>query len=116
MEKKRKTIKIGNDEVSEDLFTKIHGYAVAEFKKQLVEDVVKKEFQCSACKVHPQKLQFTFFATQVPSQGIFTNKKVGNRTTQYTTFKTDMIKVILVLSISNSFTNKNTQGRKFSAV
>ena len=59
MEKKRKTIKIGNDEVSEDLFTKIHGYGVAEFKKQLVEDVVKKEFQCSACKVHPQKLKFT---------------------------------------------------------
>ena len=57
-----------------------------------------------------------FFATQFPSQEIFTNKKVGNRTTQYTTFKTDMIKVILVLSISNSFTNKNTQGRKFSAV
>ena len=54
MEKKRKTIKIGNDEVSEDLFTKIHGYAVAEFKKQLVEDVVKKEFQCSACKVLQQ--------------------------------------------------------------
>merc|ERR1712008_270132 len=52
--KNKKTIKIGNDEVSEDLFTKIHGYAVAEFKKQLVEDVVKKEFQCSACKGWPR--------------------------------------------------------------
>ena len=50
MEREKKTIKIGNDEVSEDLFTKIHGFALADFKKQLVKDVVKKEFQCSACK------------------------------------------------------------------
>ena len=32
--------------------------------------------------------------------------------TQYTTFKTDIIKVVLVFSISNFFINKNSQGRK----
>ena len=35
--------------------------------------------------------------------------------TQDTTFKTDIIKVVLVFSISNFFTNKNSQGRKLSA-
>ena len=38
------------------------------------------------------------------------------KATQYTTFKTDIIKVVLVFSISNFFTNKNSQGRKLSAV
>ena len=38
------------------------------------------------------------------------------KTTQYTTFKTDMIKVVSVFSISNLFTNKNSQGRKLRAV
>ena len=38
------------------------------------------------------------------------------KTTQYTTFKTDIIKVVLVFSISNFFTNKNFQGRKLCAV
>ena len=38
------------------------------------------------------------------------------KTTKYTTFKTDLIKVVLVFSISNFFTNKNSQGRKLSAV
>ena len=32
----------------------------------------------------------------------------------YSTFKTDMIRVVLVLSISNFFTSKNSQGRKLS--
>ena len=39
-----------------------------------------------------------------------------NKIIQYTTFKTDMIKVFLVFSISNFFTNKNSQGRKLSVV
>ena len=34
------------------------------------------------------------------------------KTTKYTTFKTDIIKVVLVFLISNFFTNKNSQGRK----
>ena len=38
------------------------------------------------------------------------------KTTKYTIFKTDIIKVVLVFSISNFFTNKNAQGRKLSAV
>ena len=38
------------------------------------------------------------------------------KTTKYTTFKTDIIKVVLVFSISNFFTNENTQGRKLSTV
>ena len=37
------------------------------------------------------------------------------KTTQYTTFKTDILKVVLVFSISNFFTNKYSQGRKLSA-
>ena len=38
-----------------------------------------------------------FFRTQFPSLGIFINEKVGNRktlTTQYTSFKTDTMKVV----------------------
>ena len=38
------------------------------------------------------------------------------KTTKYTTFKTDIIKVVLAFSISNFFTNENSQGRKLSAV
>ena len=38
------------------------------------------------------------------------------KTTEYTTFKTDIIKVVLVFSISNFFTNKKSQGRKLSVV
>ena len=34
------------------------------------------------------------------------------KTTYYITFKTDMIKVVLVFSFSNLFTNKKSQGRK----
>ena len=61
----------------------------------------------------------TFYRTQFPSLGIFMYKKVGNqkiKTTQRTTFKTDLIKVVLVISISNFFTNKNSQGIKLSVV
>jgi hypothetical protein len=39
-----------------------------------------------------------------------------NKTTRYTTFKTDIIKVAIVFSICNFFTEKNSQGRKLSAV
>ena len=39
-----------------------------------------------------------------------------NKNTQFTTFKTDIIKVVLVFLISNFFTNKNSQGRKLSAI
>ena len=39
-----------------------------------------------------------------------------NKTTKYTTFKADIIKVVLVFSISDFFSNENSQGRKLSAV
>ena len=35
-----------------------------------------------------------------------------NKTTKYTAFKADIIKVVLVFSISNFFNKKNSQGRK----
>ena len=57
--------------------------------------------------------------TQFSSLGIFIRKKVGNRKKldhQVYNFKTDMIKVVLVFSIPNSFANENSQGRKLSAV
>ena len=38
------------------------------------------------------------------------------KTTKYSTFKTDIIKVVLVILISNLFTNENSQGRKLSGV
>ena len=38
------------------------------------------------------------------------------KTTKYTTFKTDIKKVVLVFTISNFFNNENSQGRKLSAV
>ena len=56
------------------------------------------------------------FRTQFPSLGIFINKKSWISKKLRPPFKTDIIKVVLVFSISNFFTNKNSQGRKFSAV
>ena len=38
------------------------------------------------------------------------------KTTQYTTFKTDVLKLVLVFLISNFFTNRNSQGKKLSVV
>ena len=38
------------------------------------------------------------------------------KTTYNTSFKTDIIKVVLVFSISNFYCNKNSRGRKLSAV
>ena len=56
--------------------------------------------------------------TQFPSLGIFVSKKVGNQKTK-TTFIISVLKVVyyvvLVFLKSNSFTNKNSQGRKLSA-
>jgi hypothetical protein len=55
-----------------------------------------------------------FFTNRFSSLKTFVNKKVGilTKPTKYTTFKTDIIKVVLVFSISNFFINKNSQGRK----
>jgi hypothetical protein len=64
-------------------------------------------------------LEGIFFALNfLPWEFLLVKKlEIGKtKTTQYTTFKTDMIKVVLVFSISNFFTNKNSQVRKLSAV
>ena len=64
-------------------------------------------------------LEGIFFRTQFSSLGIFIKKKLEikkTKTTWYTTFKTVIIKVVLVFSISNFFTNENSQGGKLSAV
>ena len=42
----------------------------------------------------------------------FVNKEIGIRKTQYTTFKTDKIKVVLVFTISKFVVKKISQGRK----
>ena len=60
---------------------------------------------------HPLKLNFrkkVFFPHLYICQRLFITKKVRNRrkTTQYSTFKTDIIRVGLVFSISNFFINK----------
>ena len=69
------------------------------------------------------------FKAELPLEGIFfplnflpweflliKKLEIGKtKTTQYTTFKTDIIKVVIVFSISNFFDNKNSQGRKLSA-
>jgi hypothetical protein len=54
---------------------------------------------------------FVIFGTLVKKLEIEKTK-----TTKNTKFKTDIIKVVLVFSISNFFTNENSQGRKLSAV
>ena len=57
--------------------------------------------------------------TQFPSLGIFVSKKYEIEKTK-TTFIISVLKVVylvvLVFSISNFYTNKNSQGTKLSAV
>ena len=60
----------------------------------------------------------TFFANRFPSLRTFVNKKDGiwnnyvSPPSIHTTFKTDVIKVVLVFLISSFFINKKFQGRK----
>jgi hypothetical protein len=70
------------------------------------------------CKAELQ-LEGIFFALNFLPWEFLSVKKLEiekTKTTKYTTFKTDIIKVILVFSISIFFTNENFQGRKLSAV
>ena len=75
--------------------------------------------------------QFSLARAELPLEGIFFTinflpreflliKKLEiekkNKTINHTTFKTDIIKVVLVFLISNFFTNKNFQGRNLSMV
>ena len=54
-----------------------------------------------------------FFREQISFPGKFCwiSKKLSPPST-YSNFKTDIIRVVLVFSISNFFVNKNSQGRK----
>ena len=60
-----------------------------------------------------------FFSHSIFFPGFVLVKKLEikkTKITKDTTFKTDIIKVVLVFSISNFFTNENSQGRKLSAI
>ena len=61
---------------------------------------------------------FFFSLNFLPWEFLLVKKLEINKTktTLYTTFKTDIIKVVLVFPISNFFTNKKSQGRKLRAV
>ena len=75
-------------------------------------------------------LQLKTLKAELPLEGIFfplyflpweflivKKLEIGKtKTTKYTTFKTDIIKVVLVFSISDFFTNKNSQGWKLSVL
>ena len=75
---------------------------------------------CKAfCPKAELPLEGIFFASNFLRWEFLLVKKLEiekTKTTKYTTFKTDMIKMILVFSISNFFPNKNFQGKKLSAV
>ena len=62
-----------------------------------------------------RKLVFLFALNFFPWEFLLIKKLEIEKTknTKNTTFKTDIIKVILVFSISKFFTNENSQGRKF---
>ena len=52
-------------------------------------------------------LEGIFFALNfLPQKSLLVKKLEIQKTTKYTTFKTDIIKVVLVFSISNFFTMK----------
>ena len=69
-------------------------------------------------KLNYRKKVFYFTLNFLPWEFLLIKKLdfEKTKTTLHTTFKTDIIKVVLVFSISNFFTNKNSQGRKLSAV
>ena len=69
-------------------------------------------------KLNYRKQVFFFALNFLPWEFLFIKKLEieKTKTTQYTTFKTDRIKVVLVFSISNFFTNKKSQGRKLSSI
>ena len=69
-------------------------------------------------KLNYRKKVFFFALNFLPWEFLLIKKLEieKTKTTQYTTFKTDRIKVVLVFSISNFFTNKKSQGRKLSLV
>ena len=69
-------------------------------------------------KLNYRKKVFYFALNFLPWEFLLIKKLdfEKTKTTEYATFKTDIIKVVLVFSISNFYTNKNSQGRKLSVV
>ena len=51
--KNKNTIKFG-EEISEKLLEKIRQEAIEEYKKDMARTTVKKEYQCSHCKILPR--------------------------------------------------------------
>ena len=49
----KNTIKFG-EEISEKLLEKIRQEAIEEYKKDMARTTVKKEYQCSLCKILPR--------------------------------------------------------------
>jgi hypothetical protein len=54
MESKRKMVKVGNDEIRDDLFMKIIDVGIKTYRIGLVREIVKKDFQCFSCKGWPR--------------------------------------------------------------
>ena len=75
-------------------------------------------YEMNSLKLNYHKKVFYFALNFLPWEILLIKKLDFEKTeaTKYATFKTDIIKVVLVFSISNFFTNKNSQGRKLSAV
>ena len=56
----KKTVKLeGGVEISKEALERIRKDAVNDFKKDMVRNVVKKEFECSGCKSLPRPGQIT---------------------------------------------------------
>ena len=82
----------------------------------VTEIFLKSRFVCVITdKAELQQVGIFFALNFLPGEFLLV-KKLEIEKTKHTTFKTDIIKVVLVFSISNFFTNENSQGRKLSAV
>ena len=81
-------------------------------------DIINDVKVISRIKLNYRKKVFFFTLNFLPWEFLLIKKLdfEKTKTTKYTTFKTDIIKVVISFSISNFFTNKNSQGRKLSAM
>ena len=85
----------------------------------LLQILLMQNFLFACVQLNYRKKLFFFFALNfLPWEFLFVKKLEieKTKTTKYTAFKTDIIKVVLVFSISKFFTNENSQEGKLSAV
>jgi len=54
MENKEKMVKYGGEEISDELLLKIQQDAIEKDKKEMANNWMKKEYQCSVCKISPR--------------------------------------------------------------